>query len=99
MVLPGVSDKDLKVTLHGNQLHIAGERQEPKDFSKEGYWQRQLSYGKFERAFDLPAGLDLGKVKAHLHDGVLDVTIPVAEEKKPREITIDVTKSGKALAA
>src|SRR5262245_34950631 len=78
VVLPGVTDKDLKVTVQGNQVYIQGERKAPENFGKEGYVWSQLPYGKFERVLDLPAGLDLEKLEAHLHDGVLDIRVPVA---------------------
>ena len=89
VVLPGVPDKDLNVRVQGNQLVISGERPAPENFGKEVY--QLLSYGKFERTLDLPNGLDLDKMQAYLHDGVLDVRIPIAQAMKPRQIQINTT--------
>lgn len=89
-VLPGVSEKDLKVTVQGNQLQLQGERKTPPNFAKEGSACWRLAYGKFERVFDLPNGLDVDKMKAHLHDGVLDISIPLAEAMKPRQVPIQI---------
>ena len=87
-VIPGVSEKDLNISVQGNQLQIQGERKAPEGFAKNGNAFLQLAYGKFERVVDLPNGLDLSKVQAHLHDGVLDIRIPLAETMKPRQVQI-----------
>ena len=91
-IVPGVSEKDLKLTVQGNQLYVQGERPAPENFGKEGYVWSQVPYGKFERALDLPAGLDLDKLEAHLHDGFLDVRIPLASAMKPKQIAITAGK-------
>ncbi len=99
VVLPGVAEKDLKLTVQGNELHIQGERKAPKDFGKEGLVYNQITYGKFERVLELPAGLDVDKLQASLHDGVLDIRIPVAAAQKPKQIPISVGSDAKTLAA
>lgn len=98
VILPGVSEKDLEVNVQGNQLVIRGERKLPEGFGKEGYTYTWLPYGKFERVIDLPSGLNTDKIEAYLHDGVLDIRIPVAEAMKPKHIPI-YTEVPKALAA
>jgi HSP20 family protein len=86
VILPGVTEKNLNVRVQGNQLVVSGERPAPENFGNEVY--QLISYGKFERNLDLPNGLDLDKLQAHLHDGVLDIRIPVAQAMKPRQIQI-----------
>lgn len=98
-VVPGVREKDLEMTVQGNQLVIRGERKTPEGFGNDGSTYHRLTYGKFERTVDLPNGLNLDKVDAYLHDGVLDIHIPFAEEQKPRKIQISAGKAPKALAA
>lgn len=88
VVLPGVTEKDLSISQQGNQLVIRGERKAPENFSKEGNAYHQLNYGKFERVLDLPSGLDVDKLQASLHDGMLDIRVPVAQAVKPRQIKI-----------
>jgi HSP20 family protein len=98
VVLPGVSEKDLNVRVQGNQLVISGERPAPENFGKEVY--QLISYGKFERTLDLPNGLDLEKMQAYLHDGVLDIRVPLAQAMKPRQIQIHNTaQPTKSIAA
>jgi HSP20 family protein len=93
VVLPAVGEKDLKITVQGSQLTLQGERKTPKDFGKEGMIYNQIPYGKFERTLELPSGLDLDKLQAHLHEGVLDIRIPVAAAVKPKQVQISVGPS------
>lgn len=88
LVLPGVPEDSLDMTVQGNQLVIRGERPAPQDFGKQGAAYYRLPYGKFERKVDLPNGLNLDHIDASLHHGVLDVRIPVSEAVKPRKIQI-----------
>ena len=98
VVLPGVAEKDLNVRVQGNQLVITGERRAPENFGKEVY--QLISYGKFERTLDLPNGLDLDKMQAYLHDGVLDIRVPIAQAMKPRQIQVNTTtQPPKSIAA
>jgi len=99
VVVPGVSEKNLNVTVQGNQLYVQGERQAPENFGKDGYVWSAIPYGKFERVLDLPTGLDLDRLQAHLHDGFLDIRIPVASTMKPKQISISSGKASKELAA
>ncbi len=98
-IFPAVEEKDLQLTVEGNQLIVRGERKEPKEFSKEGRGYTRLTYGKFERVVDLPRGLNLDKLEARLHEGVLDVRIPVTEAVKPRKIAITAGPEAKKIAA
>ena len=97
VILPGVSEKDVRVNVQGNQLTIEGERRRPEYFDNNAW--TQLSYGNFSTAVTLPNGLNFETVKCRLHDGVLDVEIPVAESMKPRQIQIETGDSRKAISA
>jgi HSP20 family protein len=88
VVVPGVKESDLKLSQQGNQLVIQGERKAPEDFGNEGAFYNQLAYGRFERTIALPNGLDMDKLQARLHDGLLDIRIPVAAAVKPKQIQI-----------
>ncbi len=96
VIVPGVNEKDLKVTVENGQLVIEGERKAP-EHNRDGF--RQMAYGKFYSAVTLPGGVDLEKVSCELHDGVLDVTVPVAEHVKPRQIPIQSGTQQKSIAA
>jgi HSP20 family protein len=90
MDLPGVAQKDVKVSLMGDTLTIRGERKHEAEH-KEGSWHRvERAYGSFERTFTLGAGVRNDKVKASYKDGVLEVRVPKAEEARLREIEVQV---------
>ena len=99
LVVPGVLEKDLSVTVQGNQLYVQGERKPPENFGKDGYIWNQIPYGKFERVIDLPGGLDVDKLQAHLQDGFLDIRIPLTSAMKPKQIPVSSGKARKELAA
>lgn len=89
--MPGVTEKDINLSINGELLTIKGERR----FEREGgegntYHRLERLYGKFERSVQLPTMVQTDKVKATYRDGVLTVTLPKAEEVKPREIKIDL---------
>lgn len=96
-ILPGVQQNDLKVSVQNNQLVIEGERKTPDGYEKNTF--TQLSYGRFYSAVTLPAGLDLERLTCRLHDGVLDIQIPVSEKMKPRQIPIQTGEQRKGITA
>ena len=86
MALPGVDPSKVSVDLHGGSLTISGERTstEPEG---AGYGS-EIRYGRFERAFTLPTKVDAEKVSARYENGMLELTLPLAETAKPRRIAI-----------
>src|SRR4051794_21006230 len=80
-IVPGLSENEIKVSLNNNQLILEGERRRPEGWDRNSW--TQLSYGKFQAAITLPNGLDLEKVSCRLHDGVLDIDIPVSAARRP----------------
>jgi len=96
-IVPGVAEKDVHVNVQGNQLVIQGERRRPESFDKNSW--TQLSYGKFQTALSLPNGLNLDHVSCRLHDGVLDIRIPVSEAMKPRQVQIQTGDDRKAIGS
>jgi HSP20 family protein len=96
-VLPGVTENDVKVTVQNGRLMLEGERKLPEGWSENG--RTQLAYGKFFSEIPLPNGLDLDKATCKLHDGVLDIRVPVAEQMKPRQIPIHSGNEQKTIEA
>lgn len=89
--LPGVAKKDIKVEVVDNRLTISGERKSKKEVKEKDYYRSESSYGKFERSFTLPEGVDGENVKASCEDGVLEVTLPkleVDKKKKSKQIKV-----------
>jgi HSP20 family protein len=88
--IPGVSEKDLSVSITGDVLTLKGERKLNQELKDESYHRLERVYGKFERAIPLPMPVQADRVKATYRDGVLEITLPKAEEVKPKEIRIDI---------
>ena len=86
--LPGLTREDISITLENNVLRLSGERKFEKDVKKESYHRIERTYGAFSRAFTLPQQVNPEGVQAAFENGVLTVTVPKAEQAKPRKISI-----------
>jgi HSP20 family protein len=86
--LPGVDKNNVKIDLKDRLLTLSGERTYDNEVNEENYHRREMSYGKFQRAFTLPADVDSDKIKAEFKDGVLQIEIPKPAEKKAKQVTI-----------
>jgi len=88
--LPGVSKDDVKITMQDNILTIRGEKKQEKETKNSEYHRVERSYGSFQRSFTLPTNVNHDKIDASYNDGVLKVTLPKAEEAKPKQIEVKV---------
>jgi len=88
--LPGMDEKDVEISVTDGLLTIRGEKRFEKDEKKKNYRLVERSYGSFERAVALPAGVDASKVKAKMTKGVLKVEIPKPEAAKAQPVKITV---------
>jgi HSP20 family protein len=86
--LPGVGKDDVDVRVQNNVLTLSGERRQQKEIKEEQFHRLERSYGKFVRSFTLPVGIDTEKIKAEFREGLLILTLPKAEEAKPKRIKI-----------
>ena len=86
--LPGVDKNDIKVDLKDRTLTLSGERSYDNEVKKENYYRKERSYGKFQRAFSLPADVDPDTITAELKDGVLRVEVPKPGDKKAKQVTV-----------
>ena len=87
--IPGMRKEDIEISLHDGMLTIAGERQS-QSAGGENAEQSERFSGKFRRSISLPARVDAGKVSATYKDGLLVVTLPKAEEAKPKKVEVTV---------
>ncbi len=88
--LPGMDEKDVRVTLDEGLLTIEGEKKAERDEKKRGVFFSERTYGRFQRSVALPAGVDESKVKATFKKGVLQVTIPKTESARAARRTIKI---------
>jgi HSP20 family protein len=90
--LPGVKKEEVKVEVEdGNVLVISGERSKEKEDKNDKWHRVERSSGKFLRRFRLPENAKTDQVNAGLENGVLTVTVPKAEVKKPEVKTIEIS--------
>jgi HSP20 family protein len=85
--LPGMRKEDIEISLHDGTLTISGERKSSSSNGEQA--ERTERYvGSFRRSMTLPARVDSSKVTATYRDGILTVTLPKAEEAKPKRIEV-----------
>ncbi|XP_010241154.1 PREDICTED: 18.2 kDa class I heat shock protein-like [Nelumbo nucifera] len=90
--LPGVRKEELKVEVEeGRVLQISGERSREQEEKNDKWHRVERSSGRFLRRFRLPENAKMDQVKASMEDGVLTVTIPKQEEKKPEVKSIEIS--------
>jgi HSP20 family protein len=89
--LPGMDEKDVDVSLEGDELTIRGEKKREREEKRRDYHVTEVSYGEFYRSFRLPEGVDREKAKAQFKKGVLTLTLPKTEQVKAarKRIAID----------
>ena len=83
MDLPGVEKKDVEVNLRNGILTVSGERKISEKGDENNSIWNETSYGSFSRSFELASDVVEDKIKAKFSNGVLNITIPKAEEVKP----------------
>ncbi len=90
--LPGVEEKDIDVSLSGNQLTVKGEKkseqEEKKDEDGRVFHRIERSYGAFQRTMTVPFEVAPDKVSAGFKDGVLTISVP-----KPESVTVEPRSS------
>ena len=86
--LPGVNKDEVELTVLGDTLTIAGEKKLPAE-GDVTYIRHERPHGKFRRLINLPHSVDQDKISASYKDGILTVTLPKAEEVKPRQIMVE----------
>ena len=86
--LPGIKADDIDISITGNSLSLTGERNIAAEDENVKYHRRERESGTFRRMIKLPSQIDTTKVSAQSANGVLTVTLPKAEEAKPRQIPI-----------
>ena len=90
--LAGVKAEDLDVSFQDDGLVVSGVRRFEWDADKVHFLRRGIFYGEFTRHIILPKGLNTDDVEAHYEDGMLELTIPIAEEVRPKRISIGTGK-------
>jgi HSP20 family protein len=91
MDLPGIEPDSVDVTVEDSTLTVSGSRELSSETREENYLRVERRYGQFSRSLSLPASADANKIDARFDKGVLTISVPKAEEAKPKKITIKAT--------
>lgn len=86
--LPGIKADEVQINVTGELLTIKGETKQEEEKKNKTYHIREQRWGAFERSIALPTQVVADKAKAEFENGVLTVTLPKAEEVKPKTISI-----------
>jgi HSP20 family protein len=93
--LPGLKPEDVSIDITGQTLTVRGETKAEEEVTKEDYLYQERRYSSSSRSVALPGGLRTDKAEATMEDGVLTLTIPTAEEVKPKAIKVKAKEKPK----
>lgn len=88
--VPGVRPDELSISVLNGVLTMKGEHKAEAVQEGAHYLRQEIGYGAWERSFELPFSVQADRAQAHFEHGIVTVTLPKAEEAKPRQIPIAV---------
>jgi HSP20 family protein len=91
--LAGIDLDDIQIEVEDNVLTVKGERRLEETVDDERYHRIERRFGSFQRSLALPQNVKAEEISASYEDGILTVTVPKAEEEKPRRIEVKPTKA------
>ncbi len=86
--LPGVKPEEVDISITGDTLTIRGEHKEEQEVKQEDYFYKEHRFGSFSRSVTIPVQVKSDKAEATFDNGILTLTLPKAEEIKPRQIKV-----------
>lgn len=86
--VPGLKPEEIDISVTGGVLTIKGETKSEQKVEEGSYIRQERRYGSFQRTITLPADVVADKAKAEFESGVLTLTLPKAEEAKPKTIKV-----------
>jgi HSP20 family protein len=88
MAVPGMKPEDVQISVTGDVLTVKGETREETDNKEKAYHIREQRWGSFERTLTLPTAVKSDKAQAEFENGMLKISLPKAEDVKPKTITV-----------
>ena len=88
--LPGMDQKSIELALADDVLTIKGDKKEEHEEKDEDHYLSERRFGSFQRSFQIPSGIDAGRIAAQFANGVLTVTLPKSAEAQTRQRKIEI---------
>jgi HSP20 family protein len=88
VALPGFKADEVQINVTGDVLHLRGEMQQQEEKKERAWHIREQRWGSFERSIALPTEVTADKAAADFENGILTITLPKAEEVKPKTISV-----------
>jgi len=88
--VPGFKPEEIDISITGDTLTIKGEHKEGNQVKEEDYFYRECRFGAFSRSLTIPVKVKTDKAEAVFENGMLTLTLPKAEEVKPKQIKVKV---------
>ncbi len=88
--LPGIEAKDLDVQVTDKAVYVSGERKSATKTEEKGVTKSEFQYGKFQRVIPLSTRIQNTNVTAEYKDGILNLTLPKAEEEKNKVVKVNL---------
>lgn len=89
--LVGIDPSKVNIEIEDNILKISGESSHKSEVDDQNYYRKEVRYGSFYRAVSLPKAVVGDKAEANYKDGILKISVPKADEAKPRRISVKAT--------
>jgi HSP20 family protein len=90
MDVPGVDTDKIDISVENDVLTVSGAKEEKKEVRREDYYRKEIRSGSFSRSVILPMQVKGDQAKADFKQGILKITLPKAEEVKPKKIAVKV---------
>lgn len=87
-MLPGMKADDVQINVTGDMLTLKGEMKHEEEKKDKAWHIREHRYGRFERSIPLPLTVTADQANAEFENGILTITLPKAEEVKPKTISV-----------
>ena len=94
--LAGMKPDDIQIEVEDDMLTIKGERKFEEKVDEELYYRVERRFGSFQRSLALPQGVKADQIEAAYDEGILTVTVPKAEQEKPKRIEVQAHKTVEA---
>jgi HSP20 family protein len=88
--IPDIDPSKVNITIENDVLTVSGVSEEKHEVKREDYYRKEISRGEFSRSIILPMKVEGDKAEASYDKGLLTITVPKAEEMKPKRIAVKV---------